>query len=71
MKNCRNCVHWDHRGADWGYCTLITGDSSHEGVNLLITGLDNYGEIKYEAEVTLETTGDFGCIKNYTLEKEK
>lgn len=65
MKNCRDCIYWDNRGVDWGYCTQIKDGSNYADANLMITGLENYGEIKYEAEVTLETKGDFGCTEFY------
>ena len=67
MKNCRDCMYWDCRGFDWGYCTQIRANTTHVGynANLAIHGLDNYGDIQYEAEVTLETKGDFGCTEFY------
>ena len=64
MGNCRDCMYWDNRGISRGYCTQISSGYLDDA-KIILTGLENYGDIQYEAEVTLETKGDFGCTEFY------
>lgn len=57
---CLECKHWDMAGIGWGYCKLITTDSTYLGVNLQ-SFIDGLGGIEKEIQTFLETKDNFYC----------